>query len=768
VSDAIRSVVGEQRERLELRLGGAVQGLGFRPFVYRVARELGLCGRVLNSPEGVEICVEGARGELEAFRQRVTGDAPPLCVIESVEESWGAARGEAGFSIDASAGVGEALALVLPDIAVCDECMREVLDASNRRHRYPFTNCTHCGPRFSIVNRLPYDRCNTSMASFQMCGACRAEYEDPEDRRFHAQPIACPACGPKLALWRCDGSTLCAEDEALLATAQALRDGRVVAVKGLGGFHLMADARDEEVVARLRGAKRREEKPFALMYPDLESIEGDCEVSECEARLLTSPESPIVLLRRRKTAGIGENVAAEVPTLGAMLPYTPLHRLLMGELGFPVVATSGNLREEPICIDEHEALGRLAGIAELFLVHDRPIVRPVDDSIARVMSGEAMLLRRARGYAPLPIRVKESGAAILAVGGHLKNTVAVGKGRNVFLSQHVGDLDTPMAVEAFARAAGALETLYEVEPERVVHDLHPDYQSTTFARSSGLPALGVQHHFAHVLACMAEHDLDGPVLGVAWDGSGYGADGTVWGGEFLEAYRDRFRRVGHLRAFRLPGGEKAVTEPRRSALAVMVAALGAGEALAPEWLHRWHLKVREAVLLCTMVERGFNAPLTTSAGRLFDAVASLTGLRQVSSYEGQAAMALEAAAMAYDEGARKRYALPLVEEGDTVVLDWRETVRAIVRDLRGGAAPGAVAAGFHDALAQGIADVARRMGIADVVLTGGCFQNAVLSDGAKVLLEAGGFRVWRHRRVPANDGGIALGQAVYGLVRCRE
>jgi hydrogenase maturation protein HypF len=499
------------RERLRFAVRGAVQGVGFRPFVYRLAHDLGLDGWVRNSTSGVFIEVEGQHAQLEVFRTRLASDRPPRAVIQSLEASWLDAAGHAGFEILESARDSAISALVLPDIAICEDCRRDIADRSNRRYRYPFTNCTNCGPRFSIIEALPYDRANTSMRRFEMCPACRREYDSPLDRRFHAQPNACPACGPQVALWDDEGHVLARADDALRAAAEAIGGGRIVAVKGLGGFHLMVDARDDAAVRRLRERKHREEKPFAVMCPDMDSIERHCVISTAEVRVLASPESPIVLCERRRgaQADLAESVAPGNPNLGVMLPYTPLHLVLMGDIGGPVVATSGNLSDEPICTDEREAIRRLRHIADVFLVHDRPIVRHVDDSIVRMMLDRELVVRRARGYAPLPIPLTRRAPTLLAVGAHLKSTVAASSGSNVFVSQHIGDLESAEASGAFVRVIADFQTLYGLTPDAVVADLHPDYRSTRHARSLGLPMTQVQHHFAHVAACMTENDLAG-------------------------------------------------------------------------------------------------------------------------------------------------------------------------------------------------------------------------------------------------------------------
>lgn len=740
-------------QRIRLVIRGAVQGVGFRPFVYRLATELDLRGWVLNSAQGVFIEVEGEPTLLQQFVKRLYHELPPRAFIQSMEQSVLDPVGYTTFEIRHSEETGEKSAFILPDIATCADCLREIFDPANRRYRYPFTNCTNCGPRYSIIESLPYDRPNTTMKAFTMCAKCREEYENPLDRRFHAQPNACPECGPHLELWDERGCALAQHDEALRRAADAIREGRILAVKGLGGFHLIVDARNEQAVRRLRERKRREEKPFALMYPSLQMVQAHCRVDETEERVLTSPESPIVLLRRKEEADVAPSVAPGNPYLGVMLPYTPLHHLLLAELGFPVVATSGNLSDEPICTDEHEALQRLAGIADLFLVHNRPIARHVDDSVVRVLMGREMVLRRARGYAPLPVLVKEPLPPLLAVGAHLKNTVALSVGRQVFISQHIGDLETPQALEAFRRVIADVRALWEHQPQAVACDLHPDYLSTQSAHRMGLPVAGVQHHYAHVLACMAENEVAPPVLGVSWDGTGYGTDGTVWGGELLLVTETGFERVAHLRPFRLPGGDRAVKEPRRSALGVLYEMLGEqafdllGDLFTP----------RERHLLAQMLRQGVNAPITTSAGRLFDAVASLVTGRQVVNFEGQAAMELEF--LAHSAQGDDSYPF-ILSEGTPRVLDWSPMVEAILQDVQQGVEPSRIALRFHNTLVEMMVAVAKAVGVERIALSGGCFQNAYLTERAVHRLSAEGFRVYWHQRVPPNDGGIALGQVV--------
>lgn len=755
-------------ERLKVTVRGAVQGVGFRPFVYRLASELKLTGWVSNSSQGVFVELEGPRAALDEFVIRLRKEKPPRAVIQSFESSFLDTVGYGGFEIKESETGGDKSALILPDIATCVDCLREIFDSTNRRFRYPFTNCTNCGPRFSIIEALPYDRAQTSMRKFVMCPECDHEYHDPLDRRFHAQPNACPMCGPQLQLWDENGATISQRDTALRSAADAIRAGKIVAIKGVGGFQLIVDARKEDAVIRLRERKRREEKPLALMYPSLDAVRADCEVSELEERLLLSPESPIVLLLRRTRPNessatclyqLADSVAPRNPNLGVMLPYSPLHHLLMRDLSFPVVATSGNLSDEPICVDEHEALQRLRGIADLFLVHDRTIVRHVDDSIVRVMCDREMVLRRARGYAPLPIAVKskiENGESrtVLAVGAHLKNSVALKIDNNVFISQHIGDLETKQAYAAFQRSAQDLPRLYDARIDLIACDMHPDYLSTKFATQLGLPNKAIQHHFAHVVACMAENEIEAPALGVAWDGTGYGLDGTIWGGEFLLVKRDgSFERGAHFRQFRLPGGDRAIKEPRRSALGLLYEIFGDSAWDFPNLA--FDFSEEEKSLLRQMLEKKINAPLTSSVGRLFDAVAALLGLRQKSSFEGQAAMELE---FTRQGDVADAYSF-VVTATAPMVVDCEPAIRELLDDVAGGEDAGLVSAKFHNGLVEATVAVAKKIGTPRIVLSGGCFQNRYLTEYLVARLREEKFQPYWHQRLPPNDGGIAFGQA---------
>jgi hydrogenase maturation protein HypF len=766
--------------RLRLAVRGVVQGVGFRPFVHRLATELRLKGWVNNSPGGVCIEVEGTGTVLQRFLHLLGAEKPPRSVIRSIETHWLPVMGYEGFEIRLSETAGKKSTLVLPDMATCPDCLQEIFDPANRRFRYPFTNCTNCGPRFSIIESIPYDRANTSMKAFKMCPECKAEYEDPRNRRFHAQPNACPVCGPQLELWNTKGEVLGGGEEALHEAADAIRCGRIVALKGLGGFQLLVAADHNAAILRLRQRKHRKEKPFALMFPSMKSIAAVCELSSLEQMLLNSPEAPIVLLRKLDgvTLQIADSVSPDNPYLGAMLPCTPLHHLLMNDLAFPVVATSGNRRDEPICISEEEALERMSGIADVFLVHNRPIVRHVDDSIVRVMAGREMMVRRARGYAPLPVpaRSADSDRPVLAVGAHLKNAVAISTGDNIFISQHIGDLETEQAFDAFQRIASDFESLYEVTPQAVVTDMHPDYLSTQFAeeqaRRKGLGFAAIQHHVAHVLSCMTDNGIEPPALGVAWDGTGWGPGGEIWGGEFFKVTDNSVGRFAHLRPFRLPGGDTAIREPRRIAAAMLHEVYGEkGLSLLPANT----FSEKELDVIQTMLRRGLNAPLCCSMGRLFDAVASLIGLRQRVEFEGQAAMDMEFALQHVQT--RESYSIQIRQDATAAqqdcelitgygarnshspyVLDWSPLLAEILSDLRRRMPVGEISARFHNTLAEAIVTMAIKSEQRRVALSGGCFQNRYLTERTITRLREEGFQPYWHRHVPPNDGGIALGQ----------
>jgi hydrogenase maturation protein HypF len=724
-------------QRLRITLRGAVQGVGFRPFVYRLATEMSLTGWVLNSSAGLVVEVEGPTEQLNRFEQRLEQERPRASVVSVRESAWLVAEGATRFEIRASDHDSGKTVDVLPDLATCSDCREELFDPENRRFEYPFTNCTNCGPRYTIVVDIPYDRPHTSMRDFVFCPRCREEYENPANRRFHAQPNACPVCGPRL-------------DGTLGDTVEALRQGEIVALKGIGGFQLLVDARNPEAVARLRERKHREEKPFALMMPSLEVVRTYCEVSPAEVELLESQAAPIVLLQPKPGTDIAANVAHCSPYLGVMLPYSPLHHLLMEECRFPLIATSGNRSDEPIAIANDEAAVRLKDIADHFLMHNRPIVRACDDSVVRLTRGRAGILRRARGYAPLGIHISQSLPPVLAVGGHLKNTVAIGVGQDVFLSQHIGDLETLEARAAFEKAIYDLCRLYSFKPEVVACDLHPDYASSHWAEKSGLPLVRIQHHQAHVAACAAEHNVQGAYLGISWDGTGYGLDGAIWGGEFFHVEGGQFQRIAHLRSFGLPGGDAAVREGWRSAASLMVEVFGSQPALPDVGTQSPGKPRLDEAKVRYMLERGINVIPTTSVGRLFDAVACISGVARQNHFEGQAAMLLEnEIGLLRTEEA---YALP----GG----DWGPLISALMADKVAGVPVPRIAARFHNGLVEWILEVAASSKLKEIVLSGGVFQNRYLTERAATLLESRGFVVHTHQRVPPNDGGIALGQAV--------
>jgi len=780
-------------ERRRIVVHGVVQGVGFRPFVYGQALRCGLGGFVLNDSAGVTIEVEGERGALDAFEQALRTSAPPLARIDSVIAEELPARGETDFVIAHSQAGAQRHALIAPDTTTCDDCLRELRDPSDRRYHYPFINCTNCGPRFTIVQDVPYDRDKTTMRVFPMCPACRAEYYDPLNRRFHAQPNACPACGPVVSFepwatqlkdgrWRTDHhpspALNCADP--IAEAARRLAAGAILAIKGLGGYHLACDALDASAVMRLRQRKHREAKPFALMAPDLATVRRLCEVGDDEAALLQARQRPIVLLRQRQDCPIAADIAPMYMTLGVMLPYTPLHYVLLDAFAAAVgadrpaalVMTSGNVSDEPIAYHDDDARARLTPIAEGMLAHNRAIHMRCDDSIARIAAGGQQLFRRSRGYAPEPIQLAFAAPApLLACGGHLKNTFCLGKGRQAFLSHHIGDLENLETLTSFREGIAHYQRLFDVDPQAVAHDLHPDYLATKEALDMDLPRrVGVQHHHAHIASVLAEHGLDGPVIGVAADGTGYGTDGTVWGGEVLVADLCGFERLAHLRYVPLPGGERAVREPWRMAAVYLAQAYGdafldldipfvrgAGP-IAPPLRSRWRP-------LAQMIARGINSPPASSLGRLFDAVAALLALRDEALYEGQAAIELEMLA----EPGDRIYPFAL-GAGQPALLDVAPTIRAIVDDLRQGVSIPQIAGRFHRSVAELLAAACARAraqsGLGDVALSGGVFQNWLLLEQLVARLEETGFRVLLNRRVPPNDDGLSLGQAAVARPSC--
>lgn len=757
-------------QRRAIAVRGLVQGVGFRPFVHALAARYALGGFVRNDAAGVHIEVEGPPPDLDSFLDALRREPPPLARIEEVQTAAASVRGEATFRIVPSR-AGSGAAEVGADTATCAACLRELRDPHDRRYRHPFINCTDCGPRLTVVTGVPYDRERTTMAPFPMCAACRAEYEDPRSRRFHAQPIACADCGPRLRIT--DAAGRVADGDPLREAAAALRAGAVVAVKGLGGYHLACDATNPAAVATLRRRKHRDRKPLAVLVRDVEAAAAFATVSEEARRWLESGARPIVLLpKRRAAAGVlAEEVAPEAADWGVLLPYTPLHHLLATDVGRPLVLTSGNRTDEPIAVDDGEARARLAGIADLFLAHDRAIHVRAEDSVWRARDGGAVPVRRSRGFAPRPVGARLGlEQTVLAVGGHLKAVFALGEGDRAWLSPHLGDLDDAGAADGFARDVLHHERLFGLRPALLVHDLHPDYASTRYALAraarEGLPTLGVQHHHAHLASVLAENGTEAPATGVLLDGAGLGLDGTVWGGEFLVGDASRAVRAASLRPVALPGGDAAAREPWRSAFAHL---LDAGEDPAGHPAIAAVPASHRSVLV-TAIERGVNAPLASSAGRLFDAVAVIAGFRGPATYEGEAACWLEArAAEASDAG--EPYPFALAAGDGRHVVDTRPIVQGALSDARGGRPAAAIARRFHLALAAAVAATCRALrgggGPGTAALSGGCFVNRILATEVEARLEADGFRVLRHRQVPPNDGGLALGQLAVAAAHLR-
>ncbi len=750
-----------------IHITGVVQGVGFRPFVYGLATRLEITGWVRNTSAGVEIEVDGSPEALAAFIDALRQKAPPLAHIDEFHVQECAPNGFSTFEIFHSEAIAEAFQPISPDVSLCSDCLRELLDPEDRRYRYPFINCTNCGPRFTIIEDIPYDRPATTMAPFAMCPDCASEYGDPLDRRFHAQPVACPVCGPQVWL-EVGGDRLAEREQALQTARQLLQEGKVLAIKGLGGFHLACDATNPEAVATLRRRKLRVDKPFALMMPDLATVEAHCYLEPAEYTAIEARQRPIVILDRRPESSVAREVAPGQDTMGVMLPYTPLHVLLIEpEPGFPqaLVMTSGNLCEEPIAIDNQEARERLSDLADAFLMHDRRIRTRCDDAVLRIFEGAAFPLRRSRGYAPYPVHLPWEMPPLLAVGPELKNTFCVTRGRYAFLSHHIGDLENYETLCSFEDGITHFETLFRVRPEALAYDLHPDYLATRYALARAeredLPAIGVQHHHAHIAACMAEHGVAGeqPVIGVSFDGTGYGDDGAIWGGEFLLAYYHGYERPLHLAYIPMPGSEAAVRQPWRLALAWLArAGLEWDEDLPPVLASS--TEVRQIVR--RQLELRLNAPLTSSMGRLFDAVSALIGVRQRINYEAQAAIELEAR-VDPDEQAAYHFAIGEDEVDPTPVI------HAIVADLGAGLTIGRIAARFHNGVADMVDQVCRlmrdRYGLVEVALSGGVWQNMALLNRTVQRLYEAGFTVYLHRQVPTNDGGLALGQAVVAAHR---
>jgi hydrogenase maturation protein HypF len=767
---------------------GIVQGVGFRPFVYGLAIKHNLNGWVYNTSEDVRIEVEGEAEAVERFELELKTEAPPLAHIEAVTIEHHPPRGYKNFEIRHSQAQEGKYQLISPDIATCQACLGELLNPEDRRYGYPFTNCTNCGPRFTIIEDMPYDRPKTTMRYFQMCPQCQAEYDNPLDRRFHAQPNACPKCGPQVELVDNQGNLVTAIESGanpVAAASQLLKEGKIVAIKGLGGFLLACDATNDTVVKTLRQRKKRSSKPFAIMVTTIEEAKSHCYISPEEEDLLTSPQSPIVLMMWKEDSSVSREIAPNLRFLGIMLPYTPLHHILLRDTGQPLVMTSGNLSEEPIARDNDEALRRLSGIADYFLIHNRDIYSRYDDSVAIVERGTSQLIRRARSYAPYPIRLSFKAKQVLGCGAEEKNTFCLTKDNYAFLSQHIGDMENMETLEHFDSTISLYKRLFHMEPEIIAHDLHPDYLATKYARElgeSGMKLVPVQHHHAHIASCLADNGLESPVIGVAFDGTGMGADGNIWGGEFLVADYRNFRRAGHLEYMPLPGGAAAIKRPSRTAIGYILTLLGenvlntviASEAKQSQLAYIGQVTQVEIEVIKRQIEKKINSPLSSSMGRLFDAISALLGIRGEIDYEGQAAVELEMAAYSsvvarrvsdeaiYDT--QESYPYYIVEDQGIRIVQLRDLLSAIIEDLYQDISRGRISVKFHNTVARMINEmchlIADETGISQVALSGGVFQNRLLLGKAVSLLESSGFQVFTHRQVPCNDGGISLGQAV--------
>ncbi len=758
------------KKHLRICLSGVVQGVGFRPFVYNLAHRHQLPGFVCNDDHGVQIEVEGEDDASDQFLRALIDESPPQSRIEKIEKNYLPLAYFKEFHIDESRILGSKFVQISRDLATCDDCLRELFDTEDRRYRYPFINCTNCGPRFTIVRDIPYDRSFTTMDPFWMCRECQAEYDDPTDRRFHAQPNACPVCGPRLELRSAEGDRRKAgEDDPVAAVCELLRQGKIVAVRGLGGFHLACDALNEEAVQRLRSRKYRDDKPFALMMKDVETIAEFCYINPHEEMLLKSSARPIVLLNKRKRCPVSEAVAPKYRTLGAMLPYSPLHHLLLRESGLVLVMTSGNVCDEPIACRNDEAMTRLEGIADYFLIHNRDIHIRSDDSVTRVVNGREMVLRRSRGYVPDPIKLSFSfSKPVLACGPELKNTFCLARDDLAIISHHIGDLENLETLRSFEDGISHFQKIFHTEPELIAYDLHPNYLSTRYAvglasRRPDLVQVGVQHHHAHIVSCLAENGVSERVIGIALDGTGYGPDGAIWGGEVLLADLSSYERVGHFGYVPMPGGERAIREPWRMAVSYLYRAFG-GDFIDLDIPFVRRLDRKKLNVLLRMIESGTNCPRTSSCGRLFDGVASLTGLRDRVNYEGQAAVELENLIPDPGFAMHEPYSFEIDKSDDGFIISSKSIIKQVVQDIERGSEPGIISRKFHDVLVRIFAEVVEelrvRRRINKVALSGGCFQNVYLLTHLQEMLELKGFTVYTHSRVPPNDGGVSLGQAV--------
>ena len=753
-------------QNIRVEVTGVVQGVGFRPFIYRIATENGLNGWVRNTSGSVDIEIEGEATAIEIFLRQLETEAPPICSIESVKTEEQPSNGYHCFEIKNSQAQQGRYQLVSPDIATCPQCLKELLDPDDRRYHYPFTNCTNCGPRFTIIKSIPYDRPRTTMDDFKMCPECQLEYDDPANRRFHAQPNACPVCGPYIELVRADGEVIAERDEALKTAADLLCKGNILAIKGLGGFLLVCDATSDTAVSLLRQRKKRPEKPLAVMFRDIEEARKHCSISKDEEKLLLSPQSPIVLVKWEEESGLSKLVAPGLKHQGVMLPYTPLHHILMQDSGIPLVMTSGNISEEPIAKDNEEALERLGKIADYFLMHNRGIYARYDDSVVMV-TDKPQVVRRARGYAPSPVHLPYKSKNILACGSELKNTFCLARDEYAFVSQHIADMENLESLQHYKSTVELYRKLFSIEPEIIAHDMHPDYLSTSYAlelaqAKPDLKTCAVQHHHAHIVSCMVENGIQEPVIGVAFDGTGYGTDGCIWGGEIMVVDYKEFKRLGHIDYMPLPGGDAAIKRPYRIAASYIYKLLGKEALLKLPFAK--NISENELEAIFRQVDGGINTPLTSSCGRLFDAVSALIGIRGEIGYEAQAAIELEMAAMDASPEKTSGYKFSIIDKDEQHIIKLDEMMAGIIRDIEKGVSQAQIAHRFHRTMAQIIDEACRhitgRTGLTKVALSGGVFQNRLLLRLADGALKKSGFEVITHSQVPTNDGCISLGQAV--------
>jgi hydrogenase maturation protein HypF len=759
-------VFTKTKQGLKLEVYGVVQGVGFRPFIYRIARDNGLYGWVRNTSGSVEIIIEGEEEAIQVFLKQLKYEAPPICHIENLKISRQSVVGYRDFKIESSQTLEGRYQLISPDMATCKACLEEIMNPKDRRYRYPFTNCTVCGPRFTIIKEIPYDRSRTTMARFVMCPLCQQEYEDLTNRRFHAQPNACPVCGPHLELVDKKGNVITKNDDAIILACKLLLEGNILAIKGLGGFLLACDATSDEAVALLRQRKQRPKKPLAVMFNNLQEARKHCYITNEEEELLTATQSPIVLARWLENSQLSKLVAPNLKYQGIMLPYTPLHHLLLNGMKIPLVMTSGNISEEPIIKDNDEALRRLGSIVDYYLLHDRDIYARYDDSVVMVVD-KPQIIRRARGYAPSPIHLPYKSRKLLACGGELKNTFCLAQDGYAFISQHIADMENLETLEHFSKTIELYKNIFSIEPEIVAHDLHPDYLSTNYARDIAklkpeVKVMPIQHHHAHIVSCMVENKVSEPVIGIAFDGTGYGSDGRIWGGEFLIADYKRFERVGHLEYLPLPGGDTAIKKPYRTAISYIYRLLGEQSLDYIPFIQG--VDEEELVILKQQIDNGVNVPLTSSCGRLFDAVAALINLRSEVDYEAQAAIELEMVAMDIRENYVNGYPFSIIRVNGSYTIGIKETLFTIVSDLKKGVTQSEIAYRFHLTVAKMITDVCYRVskkkGISTIALSGGVFQNRLLLGLLQSMLRRLKFNVLTHSQIPTNDACISLGQAV--------